>query len=109
MAEEIKHIEKTIADMLKDKQGLPDEINPKDYDLDISKLVGITGTDAYEFMRTYKDRFNVDMAHFSFTHYFYNEGLDVISIIAGLFGKKKIPLSIKKLAIIGKAGQWPRE
>lgn len=104
------NIERKITDLLRQQTGA-EKIIEADCDADITKLVGIDGADATDFLKRYATAFHVDMTNFIHNKYFSNEGFDLAEIILNLLWKKHVfaPLTIKRLADIAKAGKWPLE
>lgn len=73
--------------------------------------LGLTGTDAVDFIDKWAERFGVAAEGFPYDRYFGPEGLDLIGAIASLFSKRDRkaatqPLTLGMLADAMRAGRW---
>ncbi|CAE6760898.1 DUF1493 family protein [Paraburkholderia aspalathi] len=73
--------------------------------------LGLTGTDAVEFIDKWAERFGVAADGFPYGRYFGPEGLDLIGAVASLFSKRDRktaaqPLTLGMLADAMRAGRW---
>lgn len=59
------------------------------YETDIVKDLKLKGDDAYEFIRLFSEKFNVNIAEFNFEEYFDSEGDWIFPMILDLLLKRK--------------------
>lgn len=87
MENELKHLLKQYTGV---KKILPDD--------DLEFDLGLTGDDAIAFLEVYSRNYKVDLSHFSFESYFYNEGQFLIFLFKKWVGKyPKRRLTLKDL------------
>lgn len=72
------------------------------------KDLKIDGDDAFELLKIYEKKFNVDMQDFNYVDYFAPEGIDLLGALKRLFGLEKKKLKeitlgdMEKAALIGR-------
>jgi hypothetical protein len=76
--------------------------------------LGLTGTDAVEFIDNWAQTFKIEVESFPYSRYFGPEGQELLSSLLGLFSKgarrpPRISLTLGMLANAMRAGRWHTE
>jgi hypothetical protein len=69
--------------------------------------LGVDGQDAEEILEEYFSRYDIDTTEFNFSHYFGNEGFNLVVLVKAIFGKLNLkPVTISHLVKCAEHRKW---